>query len=219
MAWGERRNWVYLAATVVVGAVLLSATLLSVPGSTTSNTQAWPLECPTNSTTGFPQAAGSNWTVFVMPPGSSAQLCVSWTTDSPDVNASTLAADVLNVTTSQTNGGGEAYAYHEVRDVNMTLDSSSVHSKGDGSGSFGVTAVYTVTAASNATGFYSFEYPNICPLLIPFAVVDPSHVVTAADFPQGFFIFLGSCAVEGDLSAGTITGYGGMTTTVVTAPV
>jgi len=224
MATKDKRSRVYLAAVILVAVVLSSASLLLAsrqgPGVTTSTTEAWPSNCTTNSPNGFAQASGASleWTVFVMPPGSAAQLCITWTTDSPGVNASSLPADVLNVTTTHTNGGGVAYAYHKVRDINMTLDPSSVHSSKVGDSMFSVTAVYSVTAAVNASGFYSFEYPNMCPNPIPFAVVDTSHVVTAADFPQGFFIFLGSCAVEGDLSAGTITGYGGMTTTTVAAP-
>jgi len=149
-----------------------------------------------------------------MPPDSTAQLCITWSTNSPDLNASDLSAEIDNVTVTHY-ADGDGYSYSRAPNINITWNASSLHYMKINESSYAVTVVYTITASSNAHGFYTLSYPNNCPPPIPFAVTGGgSQSVSSSDFPNGFF-FPSSCRLSGSLSIGRITGYGGVSTTLV----
>jgi hypothetical protein len=154
------------------------------------------------------------WTAFLTHPASAAALCITWTTSSQNLKLSDFSAKIDNVTVTHYADGSNGYSYSRAPGLNITWDASSVHYSKINESSYAVTVVYTITASSSAHGFYTLGYPNNCPPIIPFAVVDSSHKVTSSDFPQGFF-FLSSCKLDGSLSIGRVTGYSGMSTTVV----
>jgi hypothetical protein len=154
------------------------------------------------------------WTAFVTHPASAASLCITWTTSSQNLKLSDFSAEIDEVTVTHYADGSNGYSYSRAPSVNITWDASSVHYGKINQSSYAVTVVYTITASSNAHGFYTLSYPNNCPPMIPFAVVGNSQSFSSSDFPQGFF-FLSSCKLDGPLSIGTVTGYSGMSTIMV----
>jgi hypothetical protein len=206
---------VLLAATstVAVG-VFLGGQISS--SSTSTSTSASQSFCNISFPTGLQLQATNGtgtWTAFVMSPDSTAKLCVTWSTNSQDLKLSDFSAEIDNVTVTPY-ADGNGYSYSRAPNVNITWNASSVHYSKINESSYAVTVIYTITATSNAHGFYTLGYPNNCPPIIPFAVVGNSQSVSSSDFPKGFF-FLSSCKLSGLLSTGRITGYDGVSTTVV----
>jgi len=162
--------------------------------------------------------ASMKWTALVMQPGTTANLCVTYSVGTNDLPLSDFAAAIYRVTVTPTydsnhNLSGHGYSYSPATDPSISWDSSSLHYSG-ANGSFTVTVVYTISASNIVSGFYDLTYPNNCPPLIPFAVVGSFTTVSSSDFPQGFF-FDSSCRLEGSLGHPTVTGYSGMITTIV----
>jgi hypothetical protein len=137
---------------------------------------------------------------FIMQAGSTATLCVTYSSRSY-VPASNLTADALIVNATSLQGGYE-YSYSKALGITFTLTSV------DSSSSVG-NLVYTIDAANNAGGFYDLSYPGVCGL-IPFAVVTgPPQVISSSNFP-GFFL-ASTCPLFPPFSAWSqMTGFSGM---------
>ena len=188
-----------------------------VRNSGSDSNQNVPSNCTTSFATGLQimPTAANIWTGLVLHPPSIAKLCVTWFTTSRNLKVSDFNASIYNVTVIHY-ASGDGFTYVPAPNINLTWDASSVHSTQLNDSTSSVTVVYTITASSDAHGFYTLSFPNNCPSFIPFAVVGISTNVSSSNFPQSFFA-LRSCPLQGSLSIGRITGYYGLNTVSLTA--
>jgi len=68
--------------------------------------------------------------------------------------------------------------------------------------------VYTIRTSTDSGGFYSLNFFNSCPTLLPFAVLSPGQQATGSDF-NGFFL-PGGCVQYTVLEDGIVTGVAAM---------
>jgi hypothetical protein len=219
---------VMVAVIAVAGAAAVLADYsvqgMGTPGTPTqsASTQT-PTSCTTTFSSGLPLGSGDNRTTFLMRPGSTALLCVTYAVDTSTMNQQNTTiqfqgtVDLVNATyTNSTNGEGSQvhYSFSPAPGVTDTAYPSSVTFE-KGSDVTSLMVVFTISASEGSAGFYSLGYPINCPPLIPLAITDGGQKPTASDFP-GFFLPLG-CIDQQPLSDPQVTGLAGMNTTVVTS--
>lgn len=138
--------------------------------------------------------------VFVMQPGTTATLCISYEANET-LSANGLLADAVNVNASSLANGAQ-HSYTVAPNVTFKLDSYQTTSAGG-------SAIYTITTENGVYGYYSMSYPGQCPLT-PFAVVIAGSPLTPAEFP-GFFQVPNCFSVKPFTGYTNITGFSGMT--------
>ncbi|MDA4121676.1 MAG: hypothetical protein OK456_00680 [Thaumarchaeota archaeon] len=198
-----------------------SAGKVSANLSTSESTGAVPSNCTTTFSGGLPtQEAGNQSRLFVILPGSTGLICVTYTLNdstplSPSVSPLRLTSSiyVVNATyENNSNGEGSEYFYssHLAPGLTESTDPPSVDLPLASGDSF--TVVYSVTASKNATGFYSLSFTGSCPSLIPFAVTTDSQAVTPSDY-TGFFA--SGCVKASIFAQVLVTGIAQMNTSLL----
>ena len=165
--------------------------------------------------------------VFLMQPGSTAQVCVSYKVEEADLSSAVSDGPIVPFSTS-------------ISKYNMQCNASSCFGSGT-SGPFNLSAspdyititpgnqiakfviVYTIRSFSNSTGLYGFQYLNACESPgIPFAVGYAPNQVNASDF-VGFFRPAFGCGgtnyygYKDYLSSGNVTGITNLSYTYISA--
>jgi len=152
--------------------------------------------------------------VFVMSPGSTAELCVTYNVT--QIAAAQSLSDVLFSakvysfsTTPITGSGGKGFMYSFTNYTGvLTGADPEIASFSQGSTGGAVNVVYSLTALSGTNGFYSLSFTNSCPSSMPFVIGSSASQISDTDFP-GFFM-PSSCRAQIPLSTGIVTGYSGM---------
>jgi len=182
---------------------------------------AVPSNCTTAFSGGLPtQETGNQSRLFVILPGSTGLICVTYTLNesaplSPSASPLRLSSNiyVVNATyDNNTNGEGSEYFYssHLAPGLSESANPSSVDLPLASGDSF--TVVYSVTASENATGFYSLSFTGGCPSLIPFAVTTDGQGVTPSDY-TGFFA--SGCVKSSIFTQVLVTGIAQMNTSLL----
>jgi hypothetical protein len=215
-----------VVAVAAVAAVFVDYTLEGSGAQGTvaeSSAAPVPTSCTATFPSGLPLESGNNRTLFILRPGTTGLLCVTYTVNATAFQEGNItiqfqgAVDSVNATyTNSTNGEGYVYSYSFSPAPGVTDTANpAVVTFQEGSSLTTVTIIYTITASQDSAGFYSLDYPITCPALIPLAITDASQKVTAADFP-GFF-FPQACGKEEPLSNPRVTGLAGVNTTLIAA--
>lgn len=138
--------------------------------------------------------------VFVMQPGATATLCISYEANET-LTADGLLADAVNVNASSLAGGAQ-HSYSVAPKVTFKLLSDQTTSTRG-------TATYTITTEKGRLLILLFELPRAVPA-DPFAVAIAGSPLTPAEFP-GFFCVPNCFLVEPFRGYTNITGFSGMT--------
>ena len=138
--------------------------------------------------------------VFIMQPGTTATLCISYEANET-LSANGLLADAVSVNASSLADGAQ-HSYSVAPNVTFKLVSDETTSAGG-------SATYSITTESGVYGYYSLSYPGQCQLT-PFAVVIAGSPLTPAEFP-GFFNTPNCFLVKPFTGYTNITGFSGMT--------
>ncbi len=203
------RSYTWLAAAIIIAAVLVSATLYATlgPAETTVTNASTSTSTATTTVTTFSavyqpcttQAYGepstsslsSHVPVLLMSPGTTAEVCVvyqaSWVfNDNPDTfgNGSYTFYPFIVAKYPGCSGptGGTACEQTIYRGFNIRASPSSVQMSPS---TDYVTVVYTITAPSNSTGFYDQSAPwwGVCATM-PMAVGYSAAQVNSSDFGE-----------------------------------
>ncbi len=209
------------AGTALAELDLGSGGNVSTTLSTSVSTEVIPSNCTTTFSGGLPtQEAGNESRLFVILPGSTGLICVTYTlSDFVPLSASasplelTSSIYLVNATyENSSNGEGSEYFYssHLASGLSESANPPSVNLTSASGNSF--TVVYSVTASENATGFYSLSFTGSCPSLIPFAVTTDGKGVTPSDY-TGFFA--SGCAKSSIFTQVLVTGIAEMNTSLL----
>jgi hypothetical protein len=209
-------------AVIVPGTTTLASTATDTVTSTSAgDTTSLPSAC----TTTFPgrlEMTEGDWSgpnqstgglrLFTMQPDSVALLCVSYTVEPGMLQGysgsqNTTFSGNANVVSANCSGTGCAYSYTKASGVSITGSPASITLVG-GENLTQVDVAYTITASTASEGFYSLDFFNSCPTLLPFAILSPGQQATGSDF-NGFFL-PGGCVQYGLLEDGVVTGVAGM---------
>jgi len=224
-----RREALALVILIVVAvaavAAVFAGSALSGRRSTGTTTESLTTKAPTDCTVTFPSGiplqSGGNRTLFILRPGTTGLLCVTYAVEMSTIQQENTTiqfqgtVDLVNATyTNNTGGEGYYYSYSfsPAPGVADAADPAAVTFQ-RGSNVTSITIVYTIAASRESAGFYSLGYPIECPQLIPLAITNGSNKITAADFP-GFF-FPKACTGEHPLSEPRVTGLADMNTTLI----
>ena len=149
-----------------------------------------------------------------MQPGTKATLCITYDLG----NGSSLSASnfTVHAFVVHANLASGEYSYTAARNVNITLDASSVNMTELRTMGGSITIDYSVVSLPNISGFYTMSYPFDCPPWIPFAIVSGGpESVSASDFP-GFFA-PSSCITSNIIGSSEISGFSNMSAEWITA--
>jgi len=152
--------------------------------------------------------------VFMMQPGTPVTLCITYHLhNGSDLSASNFTIHAFVVHANLASG---QYSYTAARNVNLTLDATSLNMTDLRTIGGSVTIDYSVASSPNISGFYTISYPFNCPPWIPFAIVNGGlGSVSASDFP-GFFA-PSSCMTSNTIISSEITGFSNMSAEWITA--
>lgn len=223
---------VLFAVTLIIVAFPAQGLYLSSSASN-STLNSGAVSCQTNFPAGLQMQSGSGGggvaglqdrTLLVMAPGSSAQICVTY---SVIAGASVLQATILPQikflislysfkVSVATSGVGYGFSYSALNGIANASSPANVKTQALISAT-NVNVVYTLTAPKGSAGLYSLSFTNSCPTPLPFAISSNASQITAGDFP-GFFL-PGDCPVQPPLSTGTITGFSGIQTVTLSSEI
>jgi hypothetical protein len=169
------------------------------------------------------QSGETTLTSFLMLSNSTARLCISYTFGPVQsehfVNFSQYASItkvVAGPPPPPNQGPGFSYSYVPAQGVSIIANPSSISIPASNSNTT-IIVNYTITASSNASGFFSLGYLSMCPPLVPFSIGYGDSAVNASDF-HGFFFPSNCPSTLPEIGFPEIIGYAGLGTLSVTAP-
>lgn len=213
-------------AKVIAGSLVLLVAFLAVPYANKALSSGNQPQCSMTYPKGLQVESGNTSPVhigtmqrlvFVLSPGSTLTLCVSYRISdvtNPPSNTVQFNASVYTVTStpianaiSNHSYSGYSYSYAPAQGITTSSAPNSIPFQSSMNTTQSVTVAYTITATATASGFYAISFSNECPGFLPLAVGHPASELQPSDFP-GFFEPT-SCESVPPLSGGKIVGFGG----------